>query len=381
LPSLKQQIALPTRGTGLAAGVVFREGVTGHHPRQDGPAIDSPAPTNETGHALRVASAAAGCLVLVELLHLEHGNLAVWTTHMVMAQYPFTAFQKGVERILGRGLGLLAGLVLLTLGQNAVVLVSALKALGLLAFFYLHFSGRLAYTFLNAGLYLAVILEIGRANPEAAIPQARELFLAIVLGVAVAELVVWVSGAERDLRIHAGGGPVWPLEGGRVRHSLMLVVTVLLTQFVTRTLDLPTSTALVSVMILTITPDLQSLLLKGRLRVVGALLAAAWALLAWTLLAQAPHFPLFLLLLFLGMFLAAYLTRTGGRFSYAGLQMGLVLPLILVVPPGEFGSLRSVVVRLEGVLIALATSLLVGGAWVLFGSRGGPPSPAPAGQR
>src|SRR5262249_46810588 len=169
------------------------------------------------------------------------------------------------------------------------------------------------------------------------------------------QVIIWLSGAEHDLRIHAGDGPVWPPEGGHVRHSLMLVVTVLLTQLITRTVDLPTSAALVSVMMLTVTPDLQSLLLKGRLRLLGLFLAAAWALLAWLLLSQLPHFLLLLVLLFFGMFLAVYLTRTGGAsYSYAGLQMGLVLPMLLVVPPAEAGSLQAGVQRLEGVVIALA---------------------------
>src|SRR5437879_6529107 len=115
----------------------------------------SSTPTNDVAHALRDAVAASVCLVLVEWWHLEHAALAVFTTHMVMAQFPVTAFQKGVERIAGRALGILVGLVLLTLCHNAPVLGIVLKALVLLAFLYVHFSGRLAYTFLNAGLYLA----------------------------------------------------------------------------------------------------------------------------------------------------------------------------------------------------------------------------------
>jgi uncharacterized membrane protein YccC len=341
--------------------------------------MESPTPPNATGQALRVATAAVACLVLVAGLHLEHGNLAVWTTHMVMAQYPFSAFQKGVERVLGRGLGLLGGLLLLTVGQNVPVAALMLKLVLLFTFFYVHFSGRLAYTFLNAGLYLAVIVEIGRADPEAAIPQAQALFLAVLLGVVVAQLVTWISGAEHEVRIHAGSTPIWPLEGGRVRHSLLLVVTVLLTQTLSHTLDLPTSAAVVSVMVLTVTPDLQSLLLKGELRLLGLFLAASFALLAWVILDRQPYFPLQVLLLFLGMFLAAYLTRTGGRYSYAGLQMGLVLPMILVAPLTELGSIRVGAQRLEGVLLALGASLLVGTLGAFFGSsRSASP---PVGQR
>src|SRR6516225_2743734 len=133
--------------------------------------MDTPTDHPPLGLALRGALAAAVCLPLAEWWHVEHANLAVWTTHMVTAQYPFTAFQKGVERVLGRGLGILVGLVLLTLFGNAPVLAFALKLLAILVFFYVYFSGRLAYTFLNAGFYLAAIVSIGVANPSAAFPQ------------------------------------------------------------------------------------------------------------------------------------------------------------------------------------------------------------------
>src|SRR5262245_26597946 len=67
-----------------------------------------------TSDALLTAGASAVCLVLAESFGLEHANLAVWTTYLVTAQYPFTRFQKGLERVVGRGLGILAGLVLTT---------------------------------------------------------------------------------------------------------------------------------------------------------------------------------------------------------------------------------------------------------------------------
>ena len=67
-----------------------------------------------TAHALLTAAASLVCLLLAEALQLEHSDLAVWTTFLVMAQYTFTSFQKGLERIVGRGLGILAGLVVTT---------------------------------------------------------------------------------------------------------------------------------------------------------------------------------------------------------------------------------------------------------------------------
>jgi uncharacterized membrane protein YccC len=314
------------------------------------------------------------CLVVVELGRLQHGNLAVWTTHMVMSQYTFTIFQKGVERIVGRGLGILAGLVLVTLFPDAPGFSLFLEALLLLGFAYIYFAGRLAYTFLNAGLYLAAIVEIAHVEPGSVWSSARAMFIAIVVGVLVADVVSWLTGAERDLHIQPGGEPLLPVRGIWLSRALMLVITTLLAQLATRWLGLPAEQALVSVLLLTVAPGIQALLQKSGLRIAGALAGAAWALGSFFLLNWLPHFPLLLLLLFFGMFVASYLTRTRGSRSYFGLQMGLVLPLVLVVPAQEFGDLYAARLRLEGVAAAVISSVLVGAFWPGF-SEAPPPSP------
>src|SRR4051812_43721033 len=106
-----------------------------------------------TRHALRTATGAALCLIVGEYFQLRHTNLAVWTTYMVMAQHAFTNFQKGAERVVGRTLGVLAGLVIATWLLESPVLAIGCLSVFLLGCFYIYFAGRLSYTFLNAGLY------------------------------------------------------------------------------------------------------------------------------------------------------------------------------------------------------------------------------------
>ncbi|HTU26011.1 MAG TPA: FUSC family protein [Pirellulales bacterium] len=336
------------------------------------PTAKVPLPSDATPPtigALRSATAAVVALLVGEFFRLEHTNLAVWTTHMVMTQYAFSSFQKGVERVLGRGLGILGGLVLLTLWRNTITVAYVLEAVSLLVFFYIYFSNRLAYTFLNAGLYMAVIIDLGRTNPEAVFPEGWALFLAIVVGVVVANLVSWYTGLERDLTIHTEGLPLWPVDGERLEHSVLLVAAVALALGVTDWLALPTTTTLVSVMLLVITPDIHELVWKGELRLAGALLAAAYALLALILLVRLPHFSLLAALLFLGMYLGAYLARAGGQRSYAGVQMGLVLPMVLVVPPADCGNMSSATSRLLGVVIAIGCSMVVSLVAAVFWGR------------
>src|SRR5262249_59843036 len=126
------------------------------------------------------------CLVLAEWFGLEHANLTVWTTYLVMAQYTFTRFQKGLERVVGRGMGILAGLVLTTWFHDTPLLTLSLIAVLLTTFFYVYFAGRLAYTFLQAGLYVVAMFQLGHGNPAAAGSAAAGMFVASPLALAVA---------------------------------------------------------------------------------------------------------------------------------------------------------------------------------------------------
>ncbi|MFN4259045.1 MAG: FUSC family protein [Gemmataceae bacterium] len=319
-----------------------------------------------TRHALLTAVASVVCLVLADKLMLRHGNLAVWTTFMVMAQYTFTSFQKGVERVVGRGLGILAGLVLTTWLNEPPLLTLVLIAILLTTFFYFYFADQLAYTFLNAGLYVVAMFQIGHAHPAAAVSQAKELFAAVVLGVVVADVVTWLAGAERDLGIHVGKAPLWPVRGDWLSQSLMLAVTVLLTLLGAHALGLPPEQTAISVMLLTISPHLQAMILKGELRIAGALMALVWSMGTFLVVGLLPYILVLAGLLFLGQFVAAYLARMAGKYAYAGLQMGLVLPMLVVAPRSEYGSITPAVQRLTGILLGLTASVLVAGLWPRF---------------
>lgn len=336
----------------------------------------SDAPGAATVHALRAASAAAICLVCAVWLQLEQPGLAVWSTHMVMIQVSFTTFQKGVERILGRGFGILVALLIATFTRNAWSLGFILEMLAIVPLFYIYFSGRLSYTFLNAGLYLASTMELSRAHPDSTLQLAAAQFLAVVVGVTVAVLVVWVSREERDVKIHTEGQALLPIDRDRLLHSLMLMITVAVVQVACRLLDTSTTTTIVSVMVLAITPDYQSLIHKGELRLVGAFLAIVYAAVALTLLVRLPSFPLLVVAIFLGMYLAVWLARSSDKYAYAGIQMGLVLPMILVAPHAELGSLHTAMARVAGALLAIAASIVVGVVWAAFAPL--PPLPLTA---
>jgi uncharacterized membrane protein YccC len=158
----------------------------------------------------------------------------------------------------------------------------------------------------------------------------------------------------------------------------MLSITVLITLVVAHIVDLPPTTAAISVLVLTISPHLQALIQKGELRIAGLVLATLWGAVSFVLVSLLPRFPLLATLIFFGQFIATYLTLRGGTYSYAGLQMGLVLPMIAVAAPDDFGSLIPALQRLEGILLGLAASVIVAGLWPRFPLAAAPPVPPPA---
>lgn len=305
-------------------------------------------------------------------------NLAVWTTFLVMAQYSYSSFQKGIERIVGRGVGIFLGLVLTTWCNDMPLFELVTVGILLTGFFYVYFSGRLAYTFLQAGLYLVAVLEIGNASPSTVFDEAKELFAAIVVGVFVADVVNWLAGSEHDLSLALGEKSLFPIRGEWINQSLMLSVTVLVTLVGAHVIGLPPSQSAISVILLTVSPHLQALIVKGELRILGLVLATLWGLATFILVGLLPYFALLVLLVLLGIFVATYLTVTGGTYGYAGLQMGLVVPMLVASPPDEFGRVTPAEQRFEGIILGLVASIVVAGLWPYFPLSERKPAPPPA---
>jgi uncharacterized membrane protein YgaE (UPF0421/DUF939 family) len=330
-----------------------------------------------TAHAGLTAVASAICLILASVWGLKQPNLAVWTTFLVMAQHTYSSFQKGIERVVGRGVGILLGLVLTTWCNDMPLFELVAVGVLLTGFFYVYFAGRLAYTSLQAGLYLVAVLEIGNASPMTVFSDAKELFAAIVVGVFVADIVNWLAGAEHDFGLDLGESPLFPIRGEWINQSLMLSVTVLVTLVGAHIIGLPPAQSAISVIVLTVAPHLQALIVKGELRLLGLFLGTLWALATFILVGLLPYFALLVLLVLLGVFVATYLTITGGKYGYAGLQMGLVVPMLVASPPDEFGSVTPAEQRFEGIVLGLVASILVAGLWPFFPLSEKAPSPPP----
>jgi uncharacterized membrane protein YccC len=322
--------------------------------------------------SLREAFGATLCWLAAEWLLLDMAYLSVVTLHMVNNQVTTSVFQRGLERFVGRALGIGCALVIVTLFHPMPLVAAAVTFAVIVVLFYINAAGWWAYTFLNSGFYLAAVAEIGHNDPAAAFPAARSILGNILLGVVVADLVNWLLGFERSLVLQPGTNPLLPLRPEWVSRAVMVAVTVLVTQTAIRLLGWTGSQAMITVMVLTVLAERRALLRKGIQRLQGAVLGAAWGFGSSILVSRVPHMPVVLGPFFLGMFVAGYFARTSPTRGYAGVQMGFVIALVLVAPPAEAGNLAPAVMRIEGVLVGLSAAILVSSLWPGFS-----PGPAP----
>jgi uncharacterized membrane protein YccC len=325
---------------------------------------------------LRVGAASTACLVVAQWLDLQETALSVYTAHIIMVQYPFTSFQKGVERTFGRISGLLYGLVLVELFHGTPLLFLVLTAVGQVVCGYVYLSGRLAYTALMAAIFIGVVAATGLGDPAAAAPYVANAIPQLLLGQVAALVVNALTGYEGTLTFEAGGKPLLPLRTDWLNAAFMLSAGQMAALFVTVQLGLPVTATMVSALIVGLAPaGGQSMTRKAALRALGAVYGGGYAAGAILLLNQVPAFWLLAALVFLGMFLAACWTKASRNHSYAFLQMGLVLCQVLIAPSGRIGTVDTAFQRLVGVVVGLTVAQAVSFAWPHRPADALPPPP------
>ena len=340
--------------------------------------------------ALRVSVAAALTLILAEWWHLPHANLAVWTTHMVMSSYTHSAFQKGVERVVGRAVGIVLGILLVNLVGELTPLVLVLEIAAMIGFFYAYFCGRLAYTYMNAGLYVNAIVMLNTADPSAAYDNGGWMFLAIVIGVVMSYMVLWLTFGESDLSIDPGPGRLWPLRGDNLARAAQMTTTMLLSQYVFFALDMPADSNTFGLFMFSVIPDLQAMIANRRAFLGGFLLPVPTAILSLLLLNRLPHLPLLVALIALAEFLASYMAQGKSRIKSVGSIFGMIYPMLIISPYQNLLSPASTFYNILSLYVFVAIAFVVGALWVTLGlvperptaaGSAPPPLPLPSGQK
>lgn len=314
--------------------------------------------------ALRVMAATSLCLVIGQWLHLDLPYLSLFSAHIVMSQYTITSFQKGVERIVGRSLGVGYGLLLLALFREVPLVFLLLLIAWQIAAFYLYASGHLAYSAMQAGVFAPTVAQIGMTGDVVgAVSSGGSIMVQVILGVTAATLVNGLTGAENTITLDTRGQSLTPLRWDWISSSVMLTTMAMLTLFVTILLALPVVPTMVSAMILGMAPDTAALERKAEQRLLAVLGGGCYGFLGLLLLARIHSFGLLLTWNAFGMFLASYVTRASAKYSYVGLQTGLLLPMVLVGSSDDFGSMEPAVERFIGVILGSAVSFIVEILW------------------
>lgn len=94
--------------------------------------------------------------------------------------------------------------------------------------------------------------------------------------------------------------------------------------------------------------------------IVGLLSGFCYGVVAAFITSRLPHFPLLIVLVFLGQFLADLAYQRLPLYSFAGIQAGLAIPFTFLATVGpEWGSFTMVRTRLAGLLVAGFTAVIV----------------------
>jgi uncharacterized membrane protein YccC len=117
--------------------------------------------------------------------------------------------------------------------------------------------------------------------------------------------------------------------------------------------------ALITALIIAAQSNLGQATLKERLRFAAVVIAGLYGLVSLIIISLSPHFLVFLSLITLGLFIGSYITTGSERVSYAGLQTGIVLPLVMLTSNGPPLTLSIATARFVGVIVGGGIALLV----------------------
>lgn len=151
------------------------------------------------------------------------------------------------------------------------------------------------------------------------------------------------------------------LDPDRMRLSIKVVLAIMIVVFGDLFLDLPASVeTLITAVLITAAPaNIGQAHLKEKLRFLAVVVGGLYSLGVILIVSSVAHFPVFLLLLWLGLFLGAYTASGSERVAYAGFQMGIVLPLILLGTDGPPTSFTIAIQRFVGVIIGGVIALMI----------------------
>jgi uncharacterized membrane protein YccC len=282
------------------------------------------------------------------------------------------SIQRGILRIIVTVIGAAIAYVAMGLiAYDHVALCLFLFAAGTLGVLGMSVSPH-GYAWLFGGLTANMIVMMAMNDPAQTPFIAFDRVAEVTLGCAAAVLMALVLAPRGDdAPAPPPAAPGWTdLLGARwpaVEHALRSGVTIMLLPIIWNVFDLPSLTqmavtvsAVMAVPVSLDDPRAAGRTVVGRagLRLLGCLWGGAFGLLCLAL--PLTMYPLWLAVLFAGVWICAHVGSSKDAISYAGIQACVVFIVTLVQGPGPPDSILPGIDRFAGITGGLAVLLVIG---------------------
>lgn len=145
-----------------------------------------------------------------------------------------------------------------------------------------------------------------------------------------------------------------------LKNSIKITVAVMIVVWFSVYFQLPNAIqALITTVVLCAEINIGRAHYKMSRRFMGVIIGGTFSLLSLFVLSHFTHFGFLLLLVFISMASAAYVAMGPERFSYAGLQSGVMIPLVLLYNSGPSPDLTLGLERLGGVVEGAIIAFIV----------------------
>ena len=304
---------------------------------------------------LSTAMGVVAAVLAALLLGLEDPWWSAISAWVVAQPDRHAMLAKSTQRVFGTILGLVAGLAIAALSsQQPALLLLGLFCLGAVGSRARYVAGY-PYAWLLGAVTATMVVVQAAVTPAGLFDFAANRTAEIITGVITVAAMAVLILPRRPAAAPAPAPALSPRELRAVTlvGGLVLVAVMLAWQ----AFDLPQPMQMAITALVVLDRDLGALEHRGRQRVLGCALGAAYGLTAMML--GGESLMLWLGVLGIGLFLFSVLHHGGGPSAYVGTQGGLAVIITLVAGPAPPASILPVAERLAGASLGVLMLILV----------------------
>lgn len=298
---------------------------------------------------LRTASATVLATLVALALHLDDPWWAAITGVVIVQADAAGTLSRSIDRVVGTVIGAAIGFAASATIADHVLFLSIAAAATAFTL-YAQERARHSYAYLLCGITVILVMFGSLTQPDRALSLAVDRALAIIVSVVVACIVDYALSAPAERHATAAVKPgVWtaPIDRELAAVAIAGGIAIGLIPLIWETLELPglgetPITAFVIVMAMRQEPGWKALT-----RATGCLLGAIYGLTAMHFVGGS--FVPWVIMLFVGVYLAAHIHHGGGDGSYVGMQAAIAIVMAMVQGEGPSADILPAINRLTGV--------------------------------